>query len=114
MFVLGIGSLIVCFARFGWRVGTGFALGAGVSCLNFYWLKKLVAGLADSTSGRASGRLLIQRFLLRYILMGLVAFAILAVSRESLYGLLAGLFLPATALLCEAVYEIYVTLIRGV
>jgi hypothetical protein len=40
-------------------------------------------------------------------LMTLVAFVILTVSRESLYGLLAGLFLPVTAILCEAAYETY-------
>jgi len=45
--------------------------------------------------------------------MALVAFAILTVSRESLYGLFAGLFLPAAAILCEAAYEAYKVAVSG-
>jgi hypothetical protein len=43
--------------------------------------------------------------------MAIVAFVILTVSRESLYGLFAGLFLPVAAILCEAVYEAYAAVI---
>jgi hypothetical protein len=69
-----------------------------------------VARLAELTvqSGApASSRGVVHRFLLRYFLMALVAFVILTVSRESLYGLLAGLFLPVAAMFCEAAYELY-------
>jgi hypothetical protein len=31
-----------------------------------------------------------------------------------LYGFFAGLFLPVAAILCEAVYEVYAALIRGI
>jgi hypothetical protein len=50
---------------------------------------------------------------LRYVLMGLAAYAILSVSPASLYGLLAGLFLPVGAIACEAGYEVYVAVARG-
>lgn len=106
MAVLAVAALITSFAFFGWHVGAGFTLGAAIAYANFYWLKKVVAGLAETTSGMASGRKVAHRFLLRFFLMAIVAFAILAVSRESLYGLFAGLFLPVTAILCEAVYEV--------
>jgi hypothetical protein len=56
----------------------------------------------------------VHRFLLRYFLMAIIAFVILTVSRKSLYGLFAGLFLPVAAILCEAVYEGYVILIRRI
>ena len=75
----------------------------------------VVAGLADLTirSGTpASSRGIVHRFILRYLLLAFVAFAILTVSRESLYGLFAGLFLPVAAILCEAAYEAY-TVISG-
>lgn len=117
MLVLGIAALITACIFFGWRIGLGFALGTTIPYLNFHWLKKLVAGLADLTigSGRpASGRGVVHRFLLRYFLMAIVAFVILTVSRESLYGLFAGLFLPVAAILCEAMYEAYVALIRKI
>lgn len=103
----GIVGLVTAFAFLGWRVGGGFALGAAIAYANFYWLKKVVAGLSETTSGMASGRRVAHRFLLRFLLMATIAFAILTVSRESLYGLFAGLFLPVTAILCEAVYEVF-------
>jgi ATP synthase I chain len=114
MIVIGIAGLVTAWAFFGWRIGAGFTLGAVIAFLNFYWLEKVVAGIADLTlqSGTpASGRSVVQRFLLRYFLMAVVAFVILTVSRESLYGLFAGLFLPVTAMLCEALYEAYVALV---
>jgi len=81
-----------------------------VAYLNFHWLKKIVARLAELTidSGSPpSSRGVVHRFVLRYFLMALVAFVILTVSRESLYGLFAGLFLPVAAMFCEAAYELY-------
>jgi hypothetical protein len=110
MIVLGLAALITAQAFFGWRIALGFALGGAIAYLNFHWLKKVVAGLADLTiqSGTpASSRGVVHRFILRYLLMGFIAFVILTVSRESLYGLFAGLFLPVAAMLCEAGYETY-------
>jgi hypothetical protein len=109
MLVLGIAALITACIFFGWRIRIGFALGATIAYLNFNWLKKVVAGLAELTIGSgtpASSRGVVHRFLLRYFLMAIVAFVILTVSRESLYGLFAGLFLPVAAILCEAGYEV--------
>jgi hypothetical protein len=110
MIAIGLGGFVTAWAFFGWRLGLGFALGALIAYVNFHWLKKVVAGIADLTvaSGTpASSRGLVIRFLLRYFLMALVAFVILTVSRKSLYGLFAGLLLPVTALLCEAVHQLY-------
>lgn len=115
MIVLGVAALITAQIFFGWRIALGFGLGATIAYLNFHWLEKVVAGLADLTiqSGTpASSRGVVHRFILRYFLMAFVAFAILTVSRESLYGLFAGLFLPVAAMLCEAGYETYKALSR--
>jgi hypothetical protein len=103
--------------RFGWRSALGMACGCVVAYLNFHWLKRGVEGLADRIveAGRAqSGKGIVFRFLLRYVLMGLVAYGILTVSPVSLYGLLAGLFLPVVAIACEAAYEAYMALARGI
>lgn len=117
MLGVGIAALVTAGSFFGWRIGIGFALGATIAYLNFHWLKKVVAGLADLTisSGTpASSRGVVHRFLLRYFLMAIVAFVILTVSRKSLYGLFAGLFLPVAAILCEAAYETYAAVIRKI
>jgi small-conductance mechanosensitive channel len=110
--ILTAGAIVWC----GWRVGLGFALGCLVSYLNFHWLKRVVSAMADriTRSGRSeTGKGIVLRFLLRYVLMGLAAYAILSVSPASLYGLLAGLFLPVAAIACEAGYEVYVAVARG-
>ena len=115
MFVIGSSALVMAYVFWGWRIGVGFTLGAAIAYLNFHWLEKVVAGLADltiSSGTAASSRGVVHRFLLRYFLMALVAFVILTVSRESLYGLFAGLFLPVAAILCEAGYEVFVVLAR--
>lgn len=115
MIVLGVAGLFTAIPFFGWRIGLGFAVGGAVAYLNFHWLKKVVGGLAAltiQTGTPASSRGVVHRFILRYFLMAFVAFAILTVSRDSLNGLFAGLFLPVAAILCEAGYEIYKVL-RG-
>jgi hypothetical protein len=101
---------------FGWRLALGMACGCTVAYLNFQWLKRGVEGFASRIveAGKSqSSRGIVLRFLMRYVLMGLVAYGILTVSPTSLYGLLAGLFLPVAAIACEAAYEAYVALARG-
>jgi hypothetical protein len=103
--------------RFGLRPAVGFASGCVIAYVNFHWLKRVIAGFADRATGAAtsqSGQGIVFRFLLRYVLMAFGAYVILTVSPASLNGLLAGLFLPVAAIACEAVYELYAALARGV
>ena len=101
---------------FGWRTAVGLGCGCLVAYLNFHWLKRGVEGLADRIVDSAktqSSKRVVGQFLLRYILMGLAAYGIFTVSPASLYGFLAGLFLPVAAIACETAYEAYVALARG-
>lgn len=103
--------------RFGYRAALGFLLGCVIAYLNFHWLKGGVSGLADrvtNTGKVQSGKGIIGRFLVRYALLGLAAYAILTSFPASLRGLFAGLFLPVGAIACEAVYEVYAALTRGI
>ena len=116
MLVLAVLLPLVGWFWLGRRTGLGLALGSVVAYLNFVWLKRGVEGFADRIVGDGkprSGKGIVTRFLLRYVLMGLAAYGILTVSPASLYGLLAGLFLPVAAIACEAAYEAYVALARG-
>jgi hypothetical protein len=116
MVVLGMLLPFVVWLRFGWRTALGLACGCGVAYLNFFWLKRGVEGLADRIvqSGKTQlSKGVVAKFLLRYVLMAMAAYGILTVSPASLYGLLAGLFLPVAAVACEAAYELYVALARG-
>jgi hypothetical protein len=118
-FMVGLAILFTAAAliRFGWRIALGFACGCAIAYLNFHWLERVVNALADrvtSTGKAQSGRGVVGRFLLRYLLMALAAYAIFSVSPASLYGLFAGLFLPVAGIACEAVYEIYAAYSREV
>ncbi len=117
MLVLAPVLFVAAWLEFGWRAAAGFLLGCIISYLNFEWLKSGVSILADkvtNTGKRQSGKATVARFLLRYALLGLAAYAILTSFPASLRGLFAGLFLPVGAIICEAGYELYATLRKGV
>ena len=116
MLVLALLAIVPLWIRYGVAICLGFAVGCAVAYLNFVWLKRVISGLADritKTGDSRSGKGIVLRFLLRYALMGIAAYVIFTVSPASLYGLFAGLFLPVAAIACEAAYEVYVALTRG-
>jgi len=117
MLALGIVATVAVLVRFGLAVAAGFVVGCAIAFVNFHWLKRVVSALAERTIAageRPSSKGVVLRFLLRYFLIALGAYAIFKISREGLYGLLAGLFLPVGAILMEAGYELYGALRRGV
>jgi ATP synthase I subunit len=116
MIVVAAVATIAALLRFGALPALGVALGSAIAYLNFHWLKRVVTAMAEritSTGKTQSGKGIVFRFLLRYFLMGLAAYVILSVSPASLYGLFVGLFLPVAAIACEAGYEVYVAVARG-
>jgi small-conductance mechanosensitive channel len=117
-FMAAIAPLLTAAAgwKFGARPAVGFVCGCVIAYVNFYWLKRVISGFADRATGATntqSGQGIVSRFLLRYVLMAVGAYVILTVSPASLNGLLAGLFLPVAAIACEAIYELYVAVARG-
>ncbi|MGE5204793.1 MAG: ATP synthase subunit I [Chlamydiota bacterium] len=117
-FMVGLATPVAVFVllRFGWKIGLGFVVGCLIAYVNFYWLKRTVNSLADqltATGKRPSSAGVVLGFVGRYLLMALAACVIFTFSRASLYGLLAGLFLPVAAILCEAGYELYAALRWG-
>jgi hypothetical protein len=94
----------------------GFATGALLSWLNFYLLERSVIALGSRIVNQQSGErggVIIVGFLIRYVLIGIAAYVIFRSSVQGLYGFLAGLVLPIAAASCEAAYELYVALRRG-
>lgn len=114
MIVLGVAVWVAAWVKFGVPAASGFGVGCVIAYLNFHWLKSGVSGLADrvTNSGQAqSGKGLVMRFLLRYVLLAIAAYVILTSFPASLKGLFAGLFLPVGAIACEAGYELYAGLV---
>jgi small-conductance mechanosensitive channel len=101
---------------FNHRFALGFLVGGAIAIVNFLSLKKLVIAFADRViqSGgneRSSG--LVLRFVLRYGLVAVVGYAIFKSSPMSAYGLVAGLGIPAVAIMIEAGYELYGSIRQG-
>jgi hypothetical protein len=99
----------------------GFIVGAAVGAVNFGWLKSAASGMVDHMMARAErgerpskGGAIASKFLLRYGLIAVVAYVILNSSALSMYGFVVGLVLPIGAVMCEAGYEAYVALRRGI
>ena len=116
MGVIAILATIATVLLFGWNAAAGVLLGCLVAWANFLWLKQAIGVLSDrvTQSGRPrSSASTVAKFLLRYALIAIGAYVIFLSSRESLYGFLGGLFLAVAAILCEAAYEVFVSLRRG-
>ena len=115
MIALGLILSAIAWWKFGVAPALGFLGGSVIAFLNFRWLESGIAGLADrvTNSGKPqSGKGIVARFLLRYVLMGAAAYVILTSFPASLRGLFVGLFLPVGAIACEAAYETYAALSR--
>ncbi len=116
MFILLAGLVVLFWAVLTLGFALGFLAGGVIAILNFVSLKKLVIAFADrviSSEGQQRSSGLVLRFLLRYGLVAVTAYAIFKSSAMSAYGLLAGLGLPAPAIMIEAGYELYGSLRRG-
>lgn len=114
--VFGILCLPFVWWRYGMAVFIGFAAGGLVSWINFHWLARGVEGLAGRVVNDASterGGAVMLRLLLRYALVGVVAYAIFKGSFQAFRGFLFGLCLPVAGMLGEAAYEAHAAFRRG-
>jgi hypothetical protein len=95
-----------------WRFTLGLALGGVLSLLNYHWLHSSVASIINlNTSGkRAPARS--SRYLLRYLVVGLVVFAAYQLNLISLPAAIAGLCSFVPALMFEALRQFYFLLIN--
>ncbi len=114
--VLAVALIAPVWLAFGWASALGFAVGAAASWLNFHSLARGVQSLSDrivNAHSHERGSMVVARFLLRYLLVGIVAYAIFKGSFYAFRGFLAGLCLPVAAILSEAAYEAYAAFHRG-
>ena len=116
MILLLAAAAPVLWTKYGAGMGLSFLLGGGISLFNFYWLQRTLAALADAVAVRGEKRSsagVVLRFVLRYLLIAVAAYAIFKSSAMSMIGLCAGLSLPVGAVLIEAIYAIFGAFRRG-
>ena len=108
MIVASLLALIPAFWFYRGIGAIGVAAGAAVSYVNFRALSKSVEALAERVVNRQSkekGRVIVFRFLVRYSLVAIVAYAIFKSSALAFRGFLWGLCLPVVAMMIEAAVE---------
>jgi hypothetical protein len=107
--VATIGSAII----WGWRVSAGIASGAILSWINYRWLKQGVSTLARLSTAQAGTEKArvppsaYLKFLGRYALLIVAAYAILQGFKLPAASLLAGLFAVIAAVLVELIGQLF-------
>ncbi len=112
---IAIGALatIAATAIWNWRVGAAVASGAALSWINYRWLKQGVSTLArlsTAQSGTEKVRVppcVYLKFLGRYALLIVAAYAILRGFKLSAASLLAGFFTVIAAVLVELIGQLF-------
>lgn len=106
--VAGIASTILA----PWRVTTGLLLGGGLSLLNYHWLRASVAAIFAGDIETRRPRVRASRYLIRYFVVGFVAFGAYKMNLVSLPAMFAGLSSFVPAMFVEAGRQFYLVIIR--
>jgi hypothetical protein len=110
--VLGLSAAAFAAARWGWPWGAGVLCGAGLTWINFQWLKQGVDTLVEvSTTDEGAEqahvpkRVYVKSFS-RFALLLIVVYVILSRSWLPVAAVLAGLFVVIGAVLAELIFEL--------
>ena len=95
-----------------WRVTAGLLIGGLLSLINHHWLQTSVSSIVALAVGGEKPKLNLAKFILRYLVIGAVAFIAYKFRIASLPALLAGLCSFVLALFAEAVREMYFVIIQ--
>ena len=116
MLVVGVLLLAPVFWLYGWAGAVGVAAGSAISYINFRTLISGVEALGErivNLQSKERGWAIVLRFLVRYGLVGIAAYAIFKSSALAFRGFLWGLCLPVAAMMVEAGVEAYVAFRRN-
>ncbi len=98
---LGLTGTVVALLRYGPRTAAGFLAGWTLSVISFHGLRRMVEGIGAPESAPSTAL-----FALRYFLVGGAIYVIVKVLEITLMAVLAGLFVPAAAVIVEILYEL--------
>jgi hypothetical protein len=110
--IIGVAGAVLALGVAGWLWAAGVALGAGLTWLNFRWLKAGVSALVQASVAQAGAeharipRSVYVKFFARYALLLAVVYVILSRSVLPLAALIGGLFAAVAAVVAEVVWEL--------
>jgi hypothetical protein len=105
MMLCGLLALLVMLVCRQFTIALGFALGAALGILNYYWLRKAVEVLAKAGQSRVP-KSVVAKFLIRYPLAFGLVFLFFKTEWLPPMAILAGLFVPVAGVLIEAVIQL--------
>ena len=105
MVLCGLVALIVMLLFRQVLIAAGFALGAALGILNYYWLHEVVGALVKAGQARVP-KSLVGKLLIRYPLAFGVVFLFFKTGWLPPMSVLAGLFVPVAGILIEAIVQI--------
>ncbi len=117
--ILGTLACLTALMLGGLGSALSFLVGAALSFLNFSWLRQGVDHLLKSIQPakpprKRAVRIAISKYFFRYILIGLVLYAIVRFRLLEVAGFFSGLFLFVAAVLIECVLQVVRGLAEGV
>jgi hypothetical protein len=95
-----------------WRVTTGLLAGGLLALFNHRWLKRSAAAAIELSIGGAVAQLQLAQFILRYVVIGALVFALHQLDLLSLPAVLVGLASFVVAIFVEALREFYFAIIQ--
>lgn len=111
MIVAVILAVIISSVVAPWRFTTGLMLGGGLSLLNYRWLRTSIGANFNLNTHAQTPRAQSWRYLFRYFMVGIVAFASYKLRLVSLTATIAGLSAFVPALFVEASRQFYFIII---
>lgn len=90
------------------KLAVGLAIGGSLALFNYSWLVASVRGII-AEGPEAVSRWTSAKFVLRWIIIGIIGYGAYLTHLASPAGILAGLLAPAAAVLIEAIHLTYVS-----
>jgi hypothetical protein len=106
MMACAILALLVILLRGQVRFAAGFALGAALAILNYFWIHQAVEALMTAGQSRVP-KLVVAKFLIRYPLAFAALWLFYRTGWLPMAAILAGLFVPVAGVLIEAFIQLW-------
>lgn len=84
------------------RFGLGFLAGGSLAVVNLLWMKRSLASFFEEHEVAGGGRWIGARYIMRYVALGTILFAVYLLSPDLLVPLVLGLCSFAAAVILEA------------
>jgi len=105
MLLCGFLALTVILLCRQFTIAIGFALGAALGMLNYYWLHEAVEALAKAGQSRIP-KSVVAKFLIRYPLAFGLVLVVFKTGWLPPVAILAGLFVPVAGVLIEGIIQL--------